>query len=65
MEVSRRVWDYPLTMQIEEPTTVEMQSGENAVAGVDPIPEDCIPSGGKPRSRSVPRTYKFASNLKI
>ncbi|KAK6924202.1 Cupin 1 [Dillenia turbinata] len=25
MEVSRRAWDYPSTMQIEEPTTIEMQ----------------------------------------
>ncbi|KAK6933782.1 Zinc finger, RING-type [Dillenia turbinata] len=32
-EVSRRAWEYPLAMQIEEPNTVEIQSGENAVTG--------------------------------
>ncbi|KAK6928716.1 Zinc finger, RING-type [Dillenia turbinata] len=53
MEVSRRAWDYPLTMQIEEPTTVEMQSGENAVTGVDPIPEECIPSSQSSNTSQV------------
>ncbi|KAK6947262.1 hypothetical protein RJ641_000735 [Dillenia turbinata] len=67
MEVSRRAWDYPSTMQIEEPTTVEMQSGENAVTGVDPIPEECIlssQSSTTPQDNIEPdnMTYELAWN---
>ncbi|XVF33738.1 hypothetical protein REPUB_Repub17cG0194400 [Reevesia pubescens] len=43
MDVSRRTWDYPSTLNSEEPATLDMHPGGDAVGGVHAIPEECIP----------------------
>ncbi|EOX96697.1 hypothetical protein QUC31_005705 [Theobroma cacao] len=42
MDVSRRTWDYPSTLNSEEPATIDMQPGGEAVVGIHAIPEECI-----------------------
>lgn len=41
IEVSRRAWEYPSSMILEEPTTVETQPTGNAVMNAHAIPEEC------------------------
>lgn len=43
MDDSRSTWDYPEseTLNSEEPTTLDMQPGGDAVVGVHAIPEEC------------------------
>ncbi|KAK9283048.1 hypothetical protein L1049_011276 [Liquidambar formosana] len=53
MDVSRSAWEYPSTMEIEESTTMDMQSGEDAAAGLHAIPEECIPSHHNASSSQV------------
>ncbi|XP_022735368.1 E3 ubiquitin ligase BIG BROTHER-like [Durio zibethinus] len=43
-DVSRRTWDYPSMLNSEEPITLDVQPGGDAVVGVDAIPEERIPN---------------------
>lgn len=45
MDVGRGAWEYPsVNVNMEEPTTTETPSGEDAVVGVHTPPEECIPN---------------------
>lgn len=41
MDVSRRTWECPSIMNIEEPPTTDSQLGEDADMGVHDTPEEC------------------------
>ena len=41
IEVSRSAWEYPSSMIVEEPTTVETLPTGNAVMNEHAIPEEC------------------------
>ncbi|XWS45716.1 hypothetical protein CRYUN_Cryun14cG0003200 [Craigia yunnanensis] len=43
-DVSRRTWDNPSTLNSEEPATLDMQPGGDAVVDMHAIPEECIPN---------------------
>lgn len=43
-DVSRRTWDYPSMLNSEEPATLDMQPGGDAVVGMHAIPEERIPN---------------------
>lgn len=44
MDVNRRAWEYPSVMEVEEPTTIDMQSGGNVATGGHASSEECSPS---------------------
>ncbi|XP_022756777.1 E3 ubiquitin ligase BIG BROTHER-like isoform X2 [Durio zibethinus] len=44
MDVSRRTWDYPSMLILEEPATLDLQPRRDAVMGVHAIPEECFPN---------------------
>ncbi|XVF73636.1 hypothetical protein PTKIN_Ptkin12aG0218000 [Pterospermum kingtungense] len=44
MDDSRSTWDYPETLNSEEPATLDMQLGGEAVEGMQAIPEECSPN---------------------
>ena len=43
-DVSRRTWDNPSMLNSEEPATLDMQPGGDAVVGMHAIPEECVPN---------------------
>lgn len=43
-DVSRSTWEYPLAMNVEEPTAIDTQSMGNAVPNMQAIPEECTPN---------------------
>ncbi|KAA8520251.1 hypothetical protein F0562_014507 [Nyssa sinensis] len=44
MDVSRRAWEYPSVMNVEEPTAIDIQSGGTATLSMHTIPEECTPN---------------------
>ncbi|CAK9139348.1 unnamed protein product [Ilex paraguariensis] len=44
MDFSRRAWEYPSMANIEEPITIDVQSGGSASSSMHAIPEECSPN---------------------
>ncbi|XP_059649105.1 E3 ubiquitin-protein ligase BIG BROTHER isoform X4 [Cornus florida] len=53
MDVSRRAWEYPSMVNMEEPADVDLQSGGNAVPSMHTIPEECTPNHDDDTSSQV------------
>ncbi|KAK2994817.1 hypothetical protein RJ640_015776 [Escallonia rubra] len=53
MDLSRRAWEYPSVINVEEPTAVDMHSGGNTVPSMEAIPEECIPNQESPGTSQV------------
>lgn len=41
MDANRRAWEYSSTLEVEDPTSIDMQSVENVATGVHASPEEC------------------------